>query len=264
MTEQQHEALDDRLVLWNQMSAETLCAQAEANAIVLLPVASTEQHGPHLATGVDTVLCGEVCRLTAHKVVKERPIVVAPTVWMGLAEHHMAFGGTFTVSLSTWHALLHDLCESILRAGFEKILIVNGHGGNMSALNALTTELTRDLDSPIATTTYFIPAARAGAIEGILEDQAGLIHACEAETSMMMAAAPALVDSERLPEAFGPQPSMDDLLSPPMLRWRSIMDVSQTGVLGDARRSTLDKGERLLQAASDVLAENLIAGKPWE
>jgi len=255
---------DDRKVLWNQMTAEAVCAQAEADAIVLLPVASTEQHGPHLATGVDTVLCGEVCRLTAHKVVKHRPIVVAPTVWMGLAEHHMSFGGTFTVSLATWHALLHDLCEAILRAGFEKILIVNGHGGNMAALNTLTTELTRDLDSPIATTTYFIPASKAGKIDPILEDQKGLIHACEAETSMMMAVTPDLVDHDRLPEAHGPQPTMDELLSPAMLRWRPIMEVSPSGVLGDARNSSAEKGERLLQAVSDVLAEALIAGKPWE
>lgn len=258
------DTLDDRQVLWNQMTAEDVCARAEADAIVLLPVASTEQHGPHLATGVDTILCGEVCRLTAHKVAKQRPIIVAPTVWMGLAEHHVALGGTFTISLTTWHALLHDLCESILRAGFEKILIVNGHGGNMAALNILTTELTRDLDNPIATTTYFIPAAQAGAIAPILDDQDGVIHACEAETSMMMAVTPDLVDHDRLPDAHGPKPSMGELLSPPIARWRSFSDISPSGVLGDARNATVDKGERLLQVTSDTLAEALVAGKPWD
>src|SRR5580704_7130606 len=109
-------------ILWNRMTAEALRDRAAEGAIVLLPVASTEQHGPHLATGVDDYLCGEACRRAAALVVKERPVVVAPTLWCGLAEHHVAFGGTFTLSLSTYYALLRDLCQSILRAGFEKIL----------------------------------------------------------------------------------------------------------------------------------------------
>jgi Creatinine amidohydrolase len=82
-------------VLWNRMTAAELQRAAKDGAIVLLPVASTEQHGPHLATGVDTFLGGEVCRRTAELVAKQQPIVVTPTVWMGLAEHHVAYGGTF-------------------------------------------------------------------------------------------------------------------------------------------------------------------------
>src|SRR5215203_3867894 len=143
-------------LFWNRMKASDLVDLANRDAIVLLPVASTEQHGPHLATGTDDVLCTEACRRAAGIVQEARPIVVAPTVWLGLAEHHVAFGGSFTVSLSTWHALLRELCQAILRAGFKRIVIVNGHGGNMSALNALTVELTRALDAPIATTNYFL------------------------------------------------------------------------------------------------------------
>ena len=142
-------------VEWSRLTAPELKALAAADAIVLLPVASTEQHGPHMGTGVDMYLCAEACRRTARLVADKGPIVVAPTVWMGLAEHHVAFGGTFTLSLSTWHALLVDLCRSILRAGFRRICIVNGHGGNMAALTALTTDLTRDLSAPIATTSYW-------------------------------------------------------------------------------------------------------------
>ena len=132
-------------VLWNRMTAAELREAAAADAIVLLPVASTEQHGPHLATGVDVFLGGEGCRRAALLVAEKRRIVVAPTVWMGLAEHHVAYGGTMTVSLSTYHALLRDLCDAILRAGFKHILIVNSHGGNIAALAALTVDLTREL-----------------------------------------------------------------------------------------------------------------------
>jgi creatinine amidohydrolase len=250
-----------RELFWNRLKASELVDLANRDAIVLLPVASTEQHGPHLATGTDDVLCTEACRRAAHIVSETRPIVLAPTVWMGLAEHHVAFGGSFTVSLSTWHALLRDLCEAILRAGFKRIVIVNGHGGNMSALNALTVELTRALNAPIATTNYF--AFMEDASLGILEDQTGVQHACEAETSMMLALRPELVDKSRLQEAFGPQASMSSALARRMHVWKSFRTMSPSGVFGDARRASMEKGERLLNAAAEGLAKALVAGEPW-
>jgi creatinine amidohydrolase len=172
-------------IAWNRLSAAALRALAERNAVVLLPVASTEQHGPHLPTGVDDFLCSAVCRRTATLLAHDTPVVVAPTVWCGLADHHTTFGGTFTLSLATYHALLRDLCRSILAAGFRRIVIVNGHGGNISGLAALSVELTRELDAPIATTTYFMEAVAE--MRAILEDQDGVMHACEGETSMMLA-----------------------------------------------------------------------------
>jgi creatinine amidohydrolase len=174
----------------------------------------------------------------------------------------MAFGGSFTLTLSTYHALLRDLCGSIIRAGFERVLIVNGHGGNMSALNALTTELTRELEAPIAVTTYFTLAEAA--ITEILEDQRAVMHACEAETSMMLAVRPELVATERLPQAIGPSASdARAILSPPLHRWRSFKELTPTGVFGDARRATAEKGERLVQAVSDALSRRISAGEPW-
>ena len=83
-------------VMWKELTAEDLRAKAAAKAIVVLPVASMEQHGPHLPVGVDTFLCEAVCRAGADLAAKDVPVVVAPTLWCGMAEHHMAFGGTFT------------------------------------------------------------------------------------------------------------------------------------------------------------------------
>jgi creatinine amidohydrolase len=102
---------------WNRLSAPALRALAQRDALVLLPVASTEQHGPHLPTGVDDLLCSAVCRRTAELLAPEVPAVVAPTIWCGLADHHLPFGGTFSLRLGTLHALLEDLCGSILLAG---------------------------------------------------------------------------------------------------------------------------------------------------
>lgn len=250
-------------VFWNRMTAPELRDLAAKDAIVLLPVASTEQHGPHLATGVDTFLAGEGCRRTALIVAGKRPIVVAPTVWMGLAEHHVAFGGTFSITLPTYHALLRDLCGSILRAGFKKILIVNGHGGNIAALTALTTDLHRELGAPIATTTLYTLPHEAGAFEPVLDDQKGVQHACEAETSMMMAHAPDCVRQAKLAEAHGAADISGSALKRPLLVWKSFKDITASGVVGDARKASAKKGEALLDIAARLLAEKLIAGEPW-
>ena len=126
----------------------------------------------------------------------------------------------------------------------------------------MTVELTRELKAPIATTSYWLLANEAFA--EILEDQQSVLHACEAETSMMMAVRPDLVDDAELPNALGPQASgAGSVLSPPLHRWRSFQEFAPTGVIGDARRSSADKGERLLEAASSALADQLALGKPW-
>lgn len=253
-------------VFWNRMTAEELTAKAAADAIVLLPVASTEQHGPHLGTGVDTFLVTEGCKRIATRVAAARPIVVAPTVWMGLAEHHMAYGGSFTLGADTYHALLRDLCRSVQRAGFKKILIVNGHGGNIAALSALVTDLTHELSAPIAVTTLYSIATEKDAFKSVLEDQDGVQHACEAETSMMLAIAPDCVRRDRIAEAYNAK-GIDRARrlgsSPAIQIWRSHKQISSCGVLGDARKASAAKGERLLDISAEALAAALIAGQPW-
>jgi len=246
---------------WNRLPAEALRSLAAQGAVVLLPVASTEQHGPHLPTGVDDMLVTAVCRRAARLLTPDRPAVVAPTVPFGLADHHLAFGGTFSLSLPTYHALLRDLCRSILRAGFSKLVLVNGHGGNIAGLAAISTELTRELDTPIATATYFMVAAKE--IAGVLEDQNGVMHACEAETSMMMTVEPGLVELSRLAEAHGPSFDIAASLMPTLKRFVPFDQVTTSGVAGDARRATAVKGEALVQACAAALAAHLRAGEPW-
>ncbi len=246
---------------WSHLTAEALRSLAARDAVVLLPVASTAQHGPHLPTGVDDILVTEVCRRAARQMPADVPVVVAPTVWCGLADHHLAFGGTFTLSLATYHALLRDLCRSILGAGFRRIAIVNGHGGNIQGLAAIAVELTRELAAPIATATYFMEAADEAA--QILEDQDGVMHACEAETSMMMVAAPDLVQAARLPDAHGPAFKMLPSLLPTLKRFTTFDRLTPSGVAGDARRASAAKGEALLAACARNLARRLGAGEPW-
>lgn len=246
---------------WNRLPAAALRSLAARDAVVLLPVASTEQHGPHLPTGVDDMLATEVCRRTARLLAPAAPVVVAPTVWCGLADHHVAFGGTFTLSLATYQALLSDLCRSILKAGFRRIVLVNGHGGNIAGLAAISAELTRELEAPVATATYFMVAAKE--VAAVLEDQDGVMHACEAETSMMMVVAPDLVDASQFPDAHGPAFDIAASLMPTLKQFVPFGSLTASGVAGDARRATAAKGEALLGACATALAARLRAGESW-
>jgi creatinine amidohydrolase len=250
-------------VLWQELSYEDLNALAKRDAIVVLPIASMEQHGPHLPVGVDTILCGHVCREAAEKLAAESlagevPVVVAPTLWCGMAEHHMAFGGTFTFDIPTYRAVLLAFLKSIERAGFKRCAIVNGHGGNMSTLNAFLPDFHRELTLDIRATTYFDLAVEKARLH--LERQQSVMHACEMETSMMMVYAPATVKHDRLAEAVGPVfQDAKDVLQPKWQRFRSIMELSPNGVLGDARVSDPTKGRALCDACRDALADELRA-----
>jgi creatinine amidohydrolase len=245
-------------VAWSRLPASALRALAETDAVVILPVASTEQHGPHLATGTDTILVTEAAMRIARRVAPRMPVVVAPTLWCGLAEHHVAFGGTFTLTYATWLAVLRDLATALKRQGFRRLLILNGHGGNVTGLDVAATELAHDPGLPVLVGTY-VPIGGTGLPPGILETQDTVMHACEAETSMMLAVAPDLVDTTDLAAAAGPASGGP---APMLKRWRSFAERTKTGVLGDPSRATAAKGEALFEAMADRLAVEILAD-PW-
>jgi creatinine amidohydrolase len=249
-----------RSVMWKELTAEDLRAKAAENAIVVLPVASMEQHGPHLPVGVDTFLCEAVCRGGAELAVKDVPVVVAPTLWCGMAEHHMAFGGTFTFDIPTYQAVLHAFLKSIERHGFKRVFIVNGHGGNIAALNAFLPDFARAFSLTLYATTYF--EMSKDDLGQFLEDQKYVHHACEVESSMMMVVAPDTVKHERLPEAFG-MLNGDPRKAFPANRFDSFKDLTPTGVVGDARRANADKGRKLLDVCAAGLASTLKNREMW-
>jgi creatinine amidohydrolase len=245
---------------WARLKASELRALAERDAIVVVPVAAMEQHGPHLPVMVDSLLCAEVALRAARRVAQQQPVVVAPTVWSGLSEHHMPFGGTFTLDFPTFFALLRCLCRSLTMQGFRRIFLLNGHGGNRWALRVVVDELSRELGAALATATYWEPAA--GAIARILEQQPGVQHACEAETSMVMALRPELVDSARLAEAKFTEPPNAVTQRGGHL-WRPFAGRTPSGVIGDPTAASATKGERLLDAAAEVIAELLLDDGCW-
>ena len=249
-------------VKWKELTAQDLVRLAQAGAVVILPVASMEQHGPHLPVGVDTILCEGVCVAAAERVRHQASVVVAPTLWCGMAEHHMAFGGTFTFDIPTYRAVLIAFLKSIERCGFKRLAIVNGHGGNVSALNAFLPDLARETTLDLVVTTYFELALPELGV--ILEDQNSVLHACEMETSLMMVLAPGTVKHELLPEAHGPNfANSRDVLMPAVQRFRSLKSFTANGVVGDARRASRAKGERLLNACSSKLAAMITDQATW-
>jgi len=246
-------------IRWSHLRAEQLRLLAAApEAIVVVPVAAMEQHGPHLPVMVDSLLCSAVAERAAQRVTARRPVVVAPTVWSGLSEHHMAFGGTITLDYPTFCALLRCVCRSLQRHGFGRVLLLNGHGGNEAALRVVVEQLSAELDLILATATYWHLAAAPFA--AILERQSGVRHACEAETSMVLALRPELVDQSRFAEARSAE---EEHGAATAYRWQSFAERTASGALGDPTAASAEKGERLLEAAGAALAELLLDEDLW-
>ena len=249
-------------VMFRELRAPQLRELAGPRTIVIVPVASIEQHGPHLPVGTDSILGAEVAKRAAGLLGDRCPTLVTDTVWTGLSEHHMSFGGTITLDFATFHALLRGVTLSLSRHGFRKIAFLNSHGGNVAALQTITEELTRETGLPIVSATYWTLAAPILAPH--LDAQKGIRHACEAETSMIMALHPEMVDETRLEEARHPDPrdheegSGDD-----GYRWLSFAEKTPSGALGDPTAATSEKGEMLLRIAAEHLANRLADPAFW-
>ena len=247
------------------LTAPALNSMAERDAIIIVPLGATEQHGPHLPVMVDYRLVTEAAMRSAEKLRKAgHPVLVMPTVWTGFSEHHMELGGTITIDFSTFHGLVRGIVRSLVRDGFRRICLLNGHGGNIAPLTVVVSELTVELKIPLVTLCYFEMAPEA--MRDILEYQVSTLHACESETSMMMATEPQLVDHERLSEARGPdqdRPEIETLVGPNVFRWQALNARSRCGVIGNGAAGTADKGERLLEAQSARIAEVLGTAELW-
>jgi creatinine amidohydrolase len=248
---------------WMNLTAEELRGRAAGDCMVIIPVASLEQHGPHLATGVDIVLGTAVAHATAARLLEAgTDVVVTPCVWTGLAEHHMEFGGTVTLDYASFAGVLRGIVKSAARHGFKRVMLLNGHGGNAEAVAVAATEFSLEFCIRVAAGTYWHVAPEV--IGPLLERQAGLMHACEAETSMMMHLSPASLRPARLAEAHGPGSTRVEGQPVGLAMRRSFKALSPSGVVGDARVATPEKGEKLLAAISTKLAEVLQNPKLWE
>jgi creatinine amidohydrolase len=250
----------DEEVAWARLTAAEIQARATPGTVVLIPTASIEQHGPHLATGVDMWLASAVAERTARKLqAAGTKALVTPCVWSGLADHHMPFGGTLTLDIHGFAAVVGGVARSVARHGFRRIGLVNGHGGNVEAIATAAIELTKSLGVPVVGVTYW--QAAADRFAAILETQTNVQHACEAETSMVMAVQPDGVRAESIARAV---PKRAVPPAPPgFKRHRGFIEMTDTGVMGDPRAASAGKGEHLLEAAAARIAEEMARPELW-
>jgi creatinine amidohydrolase len=255
---------NDVEVRWDRMSAPAIREAAKDKTVVIIPLGATEQHGPHLPTQVDWRSAYEISMRAARLMAGRQRALVTPAIPFGMSEHHMSLGGTLTLDYATMAAVVGCVVRSAARHGFERIFVLNGHGGNIAALDTIITELTIELKLPLAGGTYWYIAAAS--IREILEQQPQLLHACEAETSIMMALSPETVAplDRSMRGVHVPGMSAIPGVNPGIFRWQHLKTRSATGVLGEAWAASAEKGQKLLDAISRDVADALADQRLWE
>ena len=239
-------------VRWERLTAPELKALAARNALPVLPVGSLEQHGPHLPVWTDSH-AAHALSVRAAEQATDVPAVVLPPLWLGLSEHHFPFGGTVSLDYATFHAVLRCVVRSLRADGFGRLFIVNGHGGNIEPLAVSARELAHEFGVPVVATTW--PQAAPQEIASVLTAQPGIQHACEGETSLWLALDPGQVRQDRLAEASSNAAAVPPATTPGASRFWSFEErAPRTGVRGDPRAATAEKGERIAAAAAAGLA----------
>ena len=248
-------------ILWAENSWPVLEAALARDPVVILPVGALEQHGPHLPVGVDANSVEGVA-LRAAETLRgcEPPTLVLPTLWYGYSPHHMAFKGTVTLRSETFLAVVADIAESVLGHGCRRIVLLNGHGGNVGSLDVVASRLGQAWRgrARIAAVTYFhLVASRA--TEFRQSAAGGMGHACEFETSLQLVLHPELVDMAAAITCYPTLPSprqSTDLFGTSVVRsYHDFRDLSPSGVLGDPSLASADTGETILR----VCVEELVA-----
>jgi creatinine amidohydrolase len=247
---------------WTRLTGPDIRAvAARGNALAVLPVGSLEQHGPHLPVITDTRTAWEISIRAARLAAEAMPVLVLPGMWTGMSEHHLPFGGTISVNFSEFRGVLSGVARSLRAIGFSRLLIVNGHGGNVDPLAVAVRELAVEYGLPIVSTTPWFIAADAVAEQMVTAK--GPQHACEAETSVMLAMVPDLVRTDKLEEAMRQAPPAVNARAGFSRFWSFSERAPITGVRGDPRPATAAKGEKMLDAMAAALAEAMADKTLW-
>lgn len=225
----------------------------KANVVLILPVGAIEQHGPHLPLIVDVAIGLAVLGKALEKLEAEIPAYALPGLYYGKSNEHFHFPGTITLSYQTLVATIMEIADSIYRAGFRKLVLMNSHGGQPQVMEIAARDLhVKYQDLMIFPLfTWRVPHAVADLLTP-KELELG-IHAGDAETSLMLSILPDRVNMAaavaEYPQALPPNSllSMEGKLP---FAWVT-RDVSQSGVMGDPTVATKEKGDRILESVSD-------------
>ncbi|MEM7534275.1 MAG: creatininase family protein [Chloroflexota bacterium] len=242
-------------VLLGELTRDKIAAIAP-DSIAVLPTAAVEQHGPHMPIITDTLLCGTVAERAAEKA--NANVLVAPVFCYGNSHHHRPFEGTLSLTSQNYIASVIDVLEGLVLSGFKKLVILNGHGGNMESNDLIGLDFTHRLGHPvtIATGSYWDIARPALVEKGIIPSERIPGHAGRFETSMMLALRPDLVDTEAMVET---QAVEADVLSAVNVGAGVKVKIhgawaAGTGYSDDPRVASADEGAAILDAVVDEVS----------
>jgi creatinine amidohydrolase len=234
--------------------------------LVLLPIGSNEQHGPNLSVNFDITAAYEFSRRASAR--RYPRLLVAPPIPWGVSFHHMNFPGTITLSVNTFMQVLVEVVASLKAHGFERFLIVNGHGGNVQPMGAATVRIKEEVNPLfIGACSHFSFQDRAE-----IDPRHGITgitgHACETETAVGMYIAPHTVKTDAL--AAGELTDLALGFRKTMARYNVTVpyrfdEFTTNGALGDARNATWEYGRDLVEGSLDnfvAFTDALVANTP--
>ena len=249
---------------WSDLTTADFAELDTARAIAVLPVAATEQHGPHLPLSVDTDLVNGVITATLAHLAGDLPALFLPTQAVGFSPEHTRFAGTLTLKAETLMRVWTEIGECVAASGVKKLVLFNAHGGQVGALDLVARDLRARLDLLVYSVSWFqLPLVDAqgtdlNALFSAEEHRFG-IHAGEIETSMMLALKP---DLGRMEQAgYFRSASQARAADFPILGngksaklgWQ-MQDYNAEGAVGNAGAATAEKGRAVIDAAGRALA----------
>ena len=247
---------------WSDLRTTDFAQLDLTRTIAVLPVAATEQHGPHLPLSVDTDLVEGVVQATLPHLAADLPVLFLPTQAIGLSPEHQAFAGTLTLDASTVLKLWTQIAESVARCGVRKLVLLNAHGGHVGLMDVAAREWRARLGMLVYSVSWFnLPLGAAMDAFDAQEQRFG-IHAGEIETSMMLALHPQRVNmaaAQNFESTSQARAAAFEVLGnghSAKLAWQ-IQDYNANGAVGNASAATAEKGHALLQAAGSALAQLL-------
>jgi creatinine amidohydrolase len=232
-----------------EMTSPELRQVARDAALVLAPIAACEQHSRHLATFTDTVLVTGVADGVEQQL--PRQVLQLPTLWLGASAHHLRFGATLSAEVDTHVQMLCDLLTPLLEDGYQRLLILNGHGGNIDTMQmALRRLQPRWRDRQLSAASYWDLAQKelAALAEGARKTMG---HACEFETSMMLALRPDLVRRDQIKD----DPPKEDAALRGLYLAADMHQRTDHGAVGYPELATAEKGRAFLSAAVERTVE---------
>ena len=246
-----------RPLLYERLTWPEVRRAAEEERVALIPVATLEDHGPHLPIDTDLRITAELCRRVAEAAADQ--VVLLPAIPHGYSPHHMDFPGPITIEWDTFTRYCLDVGRSLARHGFSRMLYVNGHGSNQNLVETAARLVMVEFPETLVAACFYLSSRRGLAVVEEVRDseRGGMGHACELETSIYLALDPDAVDMDKAVDELGypaTEAAYMDWSDGPLKLMPWWSSFSQTGVQGRATLGTAEKGERLLAAAVEEVA----------